>query len=120
MAESEKWVKLFESFVLTEAQLLAATLDAAGIPARLQGGTAATIWGDAPGALPQSVVEVRAEDIDAGREVMARLYDEQGRKSRDEVPEAWTCEACGERNPGDFDICWSCGATRGGEASEQA
>ena len=26
----------------------------------------------------------------------------------------WTCPSCGEENPGNFDLCWSCESPRGG------
>ncbi len=25
----------------------------------------------------------------------------------------WTCTACSEKNPGNFELCWKCGAARG-------
>lgn len=26
--------------------------------------------------------------------------------------EAWVCKNCGERSPGEFNICWKCGTSR--------
>lgn len=29
------------------------------------------------------------------------------------VGEDWVCKSCGEQNPGNFDLCWSCETPRG-------
>lgn len=29
--------------------------------------------------------------------------------SRSSSTEEWTCKACGEESPGNFDLCWNCG-----------
>lgn len=30
----------------------------------------------------------------------------------------WSCDACGESNPGTFELCWNCGATMTAAATE--
>jgi hypothetical protein len=32
----------------------------------------------------------------------------------------WTCAKCGEKNPGNFDICWKCQAERPGAVAEDS
>ena len=34
-----------------------------------------------------------------------------------DAPAEWTCARCGEENPGNFDECWICLATRPGESA---
>jgi hypothetical protein len=40
----------------------------------------------------------------------AELEIEDGR-TRSET-ERWACAQCGEENPGNFEMCWNCQATR--------
>ena len=55
-------------------------------------------------------VQIVSEAADAAHE-FARRQDE---------PPDWKCLLCGEEVSGDFDVCWSCGATRGGAADPDA
>jgi hypothetical protein len=42
----------------------------------------------------------------------------QGEVAADrDAPAEWTCDGCGEENPGNFHECWKCLATRPGESA---
>lgn len=46
------------------------------------------------------------EDHDRALAILETHFANDAAKSEDEVP----CPACGEPNPGNFEVCWSCGA----------
>lgn len=53
------------------------------------------------------------EDIDYERamEILRRRITENAKNAEIEV----LCPACGETNPGNFDMCWACGSELGNE-----
>lgn len=53
---------------------------------------------------------LREEDHDAAVAILRDVSTADEIGSRTEV----TCPACGELNPGNFEVCWSCGAGIGG------
>lgn len=99
------WVKVHSAPNLTLAWLVREALQAEGIDARLQGEGRAGVAGEIPIPDAQIEVWVPRDAILRATGVLARLED------AGEAP-AWTC-ACGEENPGSFEICWSCGKERG-------
>jgi hypothetical protein len=92
---------------LPEAALLADLLEAAGISVHVLNQNAVGAMGDVPflDALPQIWV------ANAGHAALAREIVERFRSAASAAPNApWDCTGCGENNPGNFDVCWNCGA----------
>lgn len=59
---------------------------------------------------------VNDEDYDRALQLMKETSERDAEQSEVEID----CPGCGEENPGNFELCWSCGAEMGeGEASEQ-
>jgi hypothetical protein len=76
-----------------------------GIRARVLNANSASAIGGLPveASLPQVWVDA-ADDAGRAREVIDAFFH-----SRATMP-AVKCPACGEENPGSFDLCWTCGA----------
>ena len=55
--------------------------------------------------LPQIWVE-NEDDWERGREVVTDFEERRSTASDTEL----TCPACGETNPGNFELCWKCRA----------
>ena len=89
---------------LAEAHLLVDLLADRGIRARILNANASSIAGELPidQAMPQVWVEDPA-DATRAREVIDTF-------TRAPAGPARKCPACGEDNPGSFDLCWSCGS----------
>lgn len=98
------WVKVYAARNGLEAHLVRDTLVARGFPARLFGEMRPSLAGELP--IPEAMVEVHVPEGRAveARATLARLAMEQAR-------DPWACP-CGEENPGEFDLCWSCGRDR--------
>ena len=90
---------------LPEAHLLVGVLADRGIRARIFNAHASSLAGELPidAALPQVWVDDSA-DAPRAREVIESFW--RGNAAATPV----RCEACGEDNPGSFDLCWACGA----------
>jgi hypothetical protein len=89
---------------LAEAHLLVDLLADRGIRARIFNANASSLAGELPidAALPQVWVDDPADEPRA-REVIEAFTLMPPSPSR-------KCPACGEDNPGSFDLCWNCGA----------
>jgi hypothetical protein len=89
---------------LAEAHLLVDLLADRGIRARIFNANASSLAGELPidAAMPQVWVE-NPVDASRAREVIEEF-------SRMPASPARKCLACGEDNPGSFDLCWNCGA----------
>ena len=96
--------KIFTAANLPEAHLLADWLADRGVRTRIFNANASSLAGELPidAALPQLWVE---KPGDAGR--ARELIDAYLRSTASGPPVR--CPACGEENPGSFEICWSCG-----------
>ena len=88
---------------LPEARLLVDTLNRAGIPARVFNEFAQGAMGDIP--FQDSRPEVWVLD-DRDQPRAGRLLSELRARAA-AVPDH-TCPACGEINPGSFEVCWRC------------
>ncbi|MEO5695429.1 MAG: DUF2007 domain-containing protein [Usitatibacter sp.] len=90
---------------LPEAHLLVDLLADRGIRARIFNANASSLAGELPidAALPQLWVDDPA-DAPRAREVIAEYT------LRPVSTAVVKCPACGEDNPGSFDLCWNCGA----------
>ena len=89
---------------LAEATLLVDLLADRGIRARVLNANASSLAGELPidAALPQVWVDDPA-DAPRAREVIESVPRTPSGPTR-------KCPACGEDNPGSFDLCWNCGA----------
>lgn len=97
--------KVYSAANLPDAHLLSHMLDDAGIEhhifnENLQGGV---------GELPfthtyPEIWIVRESDFERARQVIS-LFE----RPDDSSDETVKCAACGEENPGSFEICWQCG-----------
>lgn len=107
---------------VTEAHLVRAFLENAGIGAVVRGEDLSTVFGGIPidgDSLP-SVWILDDDDYDPALE----LVQESSRTA--ESPEAddsndadWQCQQCGESVDGTFLVCWNCGAERGADGPSQ-
>lgn len=90
---------------LPDAHLVRNMLEQAGIPAHIFNANAIGALGDLPmsAAYPQVwIAQIHQEQH--ARSVVAEY-------SRATPPlDAKACSRCGEANPGEFELCWSCGA----------
>jgi hypothetical protein len=88
---------------LAEAHLLVDLLADRGIRARIFNANASSLAGELPidAAMPQVWVE-EASNAGRAREVIDEFLRLPAQPTR-------KCPACGEENPGSFDLCWSCG-----------
>lgn len=101
------WVKVHTAPNLALAWLVKESLVEAGVDARIRGEGRPSIAGEIP--LPDAVVDVivPTDSLLRARAVLTRIDTDAA-----EAP-AWTCPACGEENPGNFETCWTCEGARG-------
>lgn len=105
--------KVFEAGNHAEAHLVAALLEAEGLPSVVRGESLfTTVEGAAAvsGMCP-SVWVVDDRDAPRCRELLERYR--RGDPLRADVGGAWACPGCGEQHEPQFDGCWRCGALRG-------
>lgn len=98
-------LRLYTAANLPDAHMLRQLLAQAGIEAHVFNENAQSGMGEIPftHAWPE-VWLVKPGDEKPAREVV-RIFE------RPPVPSADVfCAACHERNPGNFELCWSCGA----------
>ncbi len=95
-------VVVFSSLNPTEVHLVRSMLTREGIGSRVQGQFRTGLAGEIP------VDDARTElFVPAPRAAEATVIIDAARAAADvERP----CPACGESNPGAFELCWSCGA----------
>ena len=99
-------LRLYSAANLPEAHLLRQLLAQAGIEAHVFNENAQSGMGEIPftHAWPE-VWLAEATDVTRAREIVQNF-------ERPCAPRADVfCAACRERNPGNFELCWSCGAT---------
>ncbi len=87
-----------------EARLLAGALEAAGLSVQVRGESLAPLSGEIPSTETWVELWVLPHELEAARELVAELEENRGAAGY-EVQ----CPRCREQNPGNFDMCWSCG-----------
>ena len=99
--------EIFTASSLVEAQLVLDLLLDAGVEARLMGAHLAGGFGELPhrDSLPK-IWLTNASHRDDALEII-RQYQARQKTISDETLE---CPECGEENPGNFELCWSCRA----------
>jgi len=92
-----------------DAYLVADRLNQAGIRAHVFNEHASSIVGDVPPEVAQPQVWLERErDREPATLLLAAIEAEAARGGQR------CCAACGETSPGNFDLCWNCGAALGG------
>lgn len=98
--------RVYAAANLPEAHLIVGLLRGAGIAARVLNESAQGALGELP--FSEAYPEVWIED-ERDHAIATRLIrDYEGRRL--DVANV-RCAGCGEENPGNFDICWHCGAS---------
>ena len=98
---------LFREFDFTKVGFYQSVLESQGIETFVKNRDVSGLAGEAsimPDLWPTLCV-VRDEDYDrAMAAIRERLVDRNSPEQEEKI-----CSACGEVNPGNFEICWSCG-----------
>lgn len=98
-------LRLYSAATLPEAHLLRQLLAQAGIEAHVFNENAQSGMGEIPftHAWPEVWIE-RDADVTRARAIV-HSFEQPPASGADHI-----CAACRERNPGNFEVCWSCGA----------
>ena len=93
--------RFYTAFNRFDAYLLLHRLQHAGVAAHIS-----TSTGDVPPDIAQPQVWLEhATDRPRAERVLAALQEERRKTG------SRRCSACGEDNPANFELCWSCGAS---------
>lgn len=87
-----------------EARLLAGVLEAAGVSIEVRGESLAPLSGEIPNTETWVELWVWPQDVEAARQLVADLEE-----NREAANKEVRCPRCQEENPGNFELCWSCG-----------
>ena len=87
-----------------EARLQAGLLLGSGLAVEIRGEALAPLGGEIPNTETWVELWLPDEEVARGRELLAEL-EEDGEKAARTVE----CPRCREENPGNFELCWSCG-----------
>jgi hypothetical protein len=87
-----------------EARLLAGVLEASGLSVEVRGESLAPLSGEIPSTETWLELWLWPQEVEAARQLIAEL-EENREAAAQEVP----CPRCHEENPGNFELCWSCG-----------
>lgn len=101
--------ELFREFDFTKVGYYQSMLESQGIQTFIRNRDLSGLAGEAsimPELWPTLCV-VKDEDYDRAMQVIRDSVSENAERSDTEV----ACPTCDEMNPGNFDVCWSCGAS---------
>ncbi|NVJ19099.1 hypothetical protein [Myxococcus sp. AM010] len=87
-----------------EARLLAGALEAMGVSVEVRGEALAPLSGEIPSAETWIELWVEPRDLEHAKGLLAELQENQEQAER-----SVECPRCREENPGNFELCWSCG-----------
>ncbi|PTL76786.1 DUF2007 domain-containing protein [Vitiosangium sp. GDMCC 1.1324] len=87
-----------------EARLQAGLLEGSGLSVEIRGEALAPLGGEIPSTETWVELWLPEEEVARARELLAELEEDGEKASR--VVE---CPGCREENPGNFELCWSCG-----------
>lgn len=103
-----------------EADAVRALLDAAGIRSVLADEATVGMNWLLGNAVRGVKVLVADDDLVRAVQIVSEAADAAHEFARrQDKPPNWTCLLCGEEVSGDFNVCWSCGATRDGAADPE-
>lgn len=100
---------LYQARDRIEAQLLRDFLDRHLVRAVVLRDHLSGAAGGLPADIYPTVWVVEDEDLELGRELLARFQADLARRGPGAT---WTCPGCGETLEGGFDLCWNCGRER--------
>ncbi|WPB77543.1 DUF2007 domain-containing protein [Archangium violaceum] len=87
-----------------EARLRAGLLTGSGLSVEVRGENLAPLAGEIPSTETWVELWVPEEEVERARELVEELEGDEEKAAR-EVE----CPECREENPGNFELCWSCG-----------
>ncbi|XXF77974.1 hypothetical protein P2318_33725 [Myxococcaceae bacterium GXIMD 01537] len=87
-----------------EARLLAGVLEEAGLSVEVRRETLAPLIGEIPATEGWVELWLWPGDVEAARQLLAGLKENEEAAAR-----TVECPRCAEENPGNFEVCWSCG-----------
>ncbi|WP_224369190.1 DUF2007 domain-containing protein [Hyalangium versicolor] len=87
-----------------EARLLAGVLEGAGLSVEVRGESLAPLSGEIPSTETWIELWLWPGDAEAARELVSELEE-----NREAAGQEVSCPRCHEGNPGNFELCWSCG-----------
>lgn len=87
-----------------EARLLAGALEAMGVFVEVRGEALAPLSGEIPSAETWIELWVEPGDLEHAKVLLAEL-----RENQEQAERSVECPRCREENPGNFELCWSCG-----------
>ncbi len=87
-----------------EARLLAGALEAAGVSVEVRGESLAPLSGEIPSGETWVELWLWPHELEQARGLLAELRENQEASER-----SVECPKCREENPGNFELCWSCG-----------
>jgi hypothetical protein len=99
-----KRVQLSVFRTVGEARMLAGALEAAGLSVEVRGEALVPLTGEIPSTEAWVELWLWPQELEAARQVVAELQANQEAASH-----SVSCPRCGEENPGNFELCWSCG-----------
>ncbi|AEI63857.1 hypothetical protein [Corallococcus macrosporus] len=87
-----------------EARLLAGALEAMGVSVEVRGEALAPLSGEIPSAETWIELWVEPRELEHAKGLLAEL-----RENQEQAERSVECPRCREENPGNFELCWSCG-----------
>ena len=87
-----------------EARLLATLMEASGLSVEVRGESLAPLSGEIPSTETWVELWLWPQEVEAARQLMLELEENQEAASLEVL-----CPRCQEENPGNFELCWSCG-----------
>jgi hypothetical protein len=87
-----------------EARLQAGLLEAAGLSVDVRGEALSPLSGELPSTETWIELWLWPQDEEAARQLIAELEE-----NREAAGKEVQCPRCQEENPGNFELCWSCG-----------
>ena len=99
-----KQVQLSVHRTVGEARMLAGALEAMGVPVEVRGEALAPLSGEIPSAETWIELWVAPHDLEHAQGLLAELQENQ-----EHAEQSVECPRCREENPGNFELCWSCG-----------
>ena len=99
-------IRVYTALQRFDAYLVADRLNQVGIKAHVFNEHASSIVGDVPADVAQPQVWIERECDRERAQVVLRDIESAGSRQVDVL-----CGSCGESSPGNFDLCWKCGAS---------
>ncbi|CUS49166.1 MAG: protein of unknown functin DUF2007 [Idiomarinaceae bacterium HL-53] len=96
------WTQVYLAASPVEANLLVGLLEAEGITAGMRGHGLTGGLGELPMDALQTPIYAPPNQHEKAKQVLRNYEQNTGTE--------WTCNACGELNGSEFEICWSCQA----------